>query len=406
MSGRYRYWALVPGSALVGSAWLWGGDSLAGPALSIGLALVVTLGQAATQRFLIAAAYYLPGCWPIVGAVTGYWGSSHAGAALGAWIGASILLALPWSLPPRRGGLLLAAALTALPPLGVIGWLSPWNAAGVLFPSWGWGGVLGIFAALAALPAAMRASRPAQGMLAAVLAVSVCANIVAAASPPPHAPRGWVGVQTRVPPDRGDVLVEIRNSQALVADGLRQGAGARVVVFPESVLPDWYPGTRAQFAAAVPPKQIWLLGAQTGTRDAVVRAGPGDADPVPVATAAGLLLGGDWLPWKAASLRPAWWQKVFTVDGQRVWAALCIEQLQPWTWLEAMAQRPKLILAQSNAWWAGESNAGPSIQRASTRGWARLMALPVVWAGNRVLSKDAEPYKRVGRPISKTAAPG
>lgn len=392
MSGRV--WALVPAGALAGSAWLWGGNSLAGPALSIGLALLVTLGQAAKQRFLIAAAYYLTGSWPIVGAVTGYWGRGHAGIAIGAWIGASILLALPWSLPPRRGGLLLALALTALPPLGVIGWISPWNAAGVLFPSWGWGGVLGISTAVAALPAAMRASRPALGILASVLAVSVYANIVAVSSPAPHVPRGWVGVQTRVPPDRGDVLVGIRNSQALVADGLSQGAGARVVVFPESVLPDWYAGTRAQFAAAVPQGQIWLLGAQTATRDAVVRADPGDADPVPVATAAGLLLGGDWLPWKSVSLRPAWWQRVYYIDGLRVWSALCIEQLQPWTWLEAMAQRPELILAQSNAWWAGESNAGPAIQRASTRSWARLMALPVVWAGNRLFSEDGLTVKR------------
>ena len=102
----------------------------------------------------------------------------------------------------------------------------------------------------------------------------------------------------------------------------------------------------------------------------------------PTAIAAGLLLGGDWLPWKPVSLRPSWWQRAFYIDGLRVWSSICIEQLQPWTWIEALAQRPSLILAQSNAWWADESNAAPGIQAASTRSWARLMGLPVVWAGN------------------------
>ena len=52
MSGQF--WALVPLGALAGSAWLWGGNSLAGPALSVGLALLVPFGEAEMQRFLIA----------------------------------------------------------------------------------------------------------------------------------------------------------------------------------------------------------------------------------------------------------------------------------------------------------------------------------------------------------------
>jgi hypothetical protein len=156
-----------------------------------------------------------------------------------------------------------------------------------------------------------------------------------------------------------------------------------VVVFPEAILPNWYAGTQEQFAAAVPPGQVWLLGAQTGGRDAVVRVEHGRSDPVPVTQAAGLLLGGDWQPWNPLTLRPAWWQRVFDLDGQRVWAALCVEQVQPWTWLEAMGQRPTAILAMSNQWWAPAGNAAPGIQEASTRSWARLMGVPVVAAVNR-----------------------
>ena len=72
-------------------------------------------------------------------------------------------------------------------------------------------------------------------------------------------------------------------------------------------------------------------------------------------------------------------------------AALCVEQVQPWTWFEAILQRPDVILAMSNGWWASGTEglsprvgaAGLAIERASSRAWARLMGLPVVWAGNQ-----------------------
>ncbi|MBN2692888.1 MAG: conjugal transfer protein TraB, partial [Burkholderiaceae bacterium] len=150
-----------------------------------------------------------------------------------------------------------------------------------------------------------------------------------------------------------------------------------------AILPDWYGGTRAQFAAAVPPGQVWLLGVQTGSRDAVVEVQSGRAVTLPRTMAAGLLLGGDWQPWNPRTLRPAWWQQVFELDGQRVWAALCVEQVQPWTWLIAMLQRPTVIVAQSNAWWSVPAPAAPEIQAASTAAWARLIGVPVVTAVNR-----------------------
>jgi predicted amidohydrolase len=222
-----------------------------------------------------------------------------------------------------------------------------------------------------------------------LVSLLVCAGLANAAAGvkrwdglAPASPKGWVGIQTQIDPDDGNVLAGIANNQAVIAAGLDQGAGARVLVFPEAILPNWYSGTQAQFAAAVPAGQVWLLGVQMGARDAVVRVQHGYADPVPVAQAAGLLLGGDWQPWNPRTWRPAWWQRVFALDGQRVWAAICVEQVQPWTWLEALWQRPTVILAQSNAWWAAPGSAAPWIQDASTRAWARLMGVAVVGAVN------------------------
>jgi hypothetical protein len=378
----------IPVAAVAGSAWLSGGSSLLGPLASLGLPLLIAGRGTARRRFCVALAYYAVGCWPIVSAVLGYWGEHYAVMAWAAWAASAAALSLPWALPPGRGGLLAALLLTALPPLGVIDWLSPMNAAGVLFPGGGWVGVIGLLLLVVLWPAAVNGLAGARIAIVGVLAGSIVMNLLAVVSPPALMPQNWVGVQTHLRPGDGNILASIQNSQRIIEAGLRQGVGARVVVFPEAVLPDWYDGTRSQFAAAVPPGQVWLLGVQTNGRDAVVRVKQGDADPVPVAQAAGLLLGGDWQLWNPHTLRPAWWQRVFALDGQRVWAAICVEQVQPWTWLEALWQRPTVILAQSNAWWAAPGSAAPGIQDASTRAWARLMGVKVVTAVNRIASID------------------
>ena len=373
---------LISAAALSGSAWLWGGASLAGPALSITLLLWIAIGQSVTERHLVAAAYYLSGSWPIVGAVLGYWGPHHVTAAVGAWFGTSLLLASPWGIPPRRGGLLAALVSTAVPPLGVIGWLSPLTAAGALFPATGWFGIICMMMMTVALPGALHGNTAARWLLASLIGLALGTNCAARLAPEPHLPSGWVGVQTRITPSDGNVLASIQNNQAVISAGIEQGLGARVVVFPEAIVPNWYDGTRAQLSAAVPPGQTWLLGVQVEKRDAIVLAKASNSKMDPLVAAAGLLLGGDWQPWSSRSLRPAWWQPVFEVDGQRVWAAVCVEQVLPWTWLEAMAQRPDVILAQTNAWWAGQDREAPEIQEASTNAWARLMSQPVLSAVN------------------------
>ena len=130
-------------SIAAGSAWLSGGDSLLGPLCSVGLPLAVMLVRSGKlNRMGVALGYYLVGCWPIVGAVTGYWGPEHWGIGIIAWLVSSMILSVPWILASGPSGVLMAILITALPPIGVIGWLSPMNAAGVLFPGSGWFGLL------------------------------------------------------------------------------------------------------------------------------------------------------------------------------------------------------------------------------------------------------------------------
>ena len=378
---------LIALGAIPGVAWILGGAGLIGPLFSILLVAAVATGRNPVERLTEALAYYAIGCWPIVGAVSGYWGTGHAGVGLMAWAACSVALAVPWALAARWPSLLFALAATTLSPLGVIGWLSPLNAAGILFPGMGWiglalavGTMLAMHSVLAG-PGRLDLIAGASWLtLLSAAIVAIGANLLAS---PASTPSGWVGVQTHVVPSKGNVLRAIRNNQSIIDAGLAQGKGALVIIFPEAILENWLSGTRQQFAEAVPPGQIWLIGAQAGKSDAVVAVSHGRATIMPLAKAAGLLLGGNWQPWKKDTLRPAWVQHAFTVGGIRIWAALCVEQVQPWTWLEALWLQPGVILAMSNAWWAPRGSAAPGIQEASTKAWARLMGAPVLWAANR-----------------------
>jgi len=378
---QHGFRAFVAG-ALLGACWLLG-DGFWGPLASCVLVPLVAAQRGSRRRWIAALGYYAAGSVPVVAAVTGYWGADHLPLGVAAWLGSSLLLSAPWTLAGRWPGALGALALTALPPLGVIGWLSPLNAAGVLFPGLSWIGLGLLGLGFVAMHASAHRRRIA--MLTVIGAIAIASNLLYGE---PSPPRGWTGVHTHLAPSRGNMIEAIQNNQRVIDAGIAQAKGARVVVFAEAILDDWWPGTRQQLALAVPSGQLWILGADTSSSDAVVRVTQGHADAEPLVRSAGLILGGNWLPWSSQTLQPAWWQRPFVIEGTRVWAALCVEQLQPWTWLEAMIQRPEVILAMSNGWWANASGApipagaGLAIERASSRSWARLLHLPVVWATN------------------------
>jgi len=389
-----KLWAGPVLAALGGAVWLMGGASLWGPLGSILLPVATTVSPSRKVAFASALIYYLTGSVSIAGAISGYYGTGSLGWGFLAWVGASVVLALPWTLGRSAAGRLFALVATAIPPLGVIGWLSPLNAAGVMFPGTGF---LGLSLTVIVLTWCDVVCRRPQlwAVVWAVLGFGIYSGLYH-----PHKfelppPPGWVGLDTKIAPARGNLVADLANKQALIEAG-RAARSARVVVFPEAVLDDWLPGTRQQFSLAVPPGQTWLIGAQVGARqapdfvsaskgksvNAVVAVEYGRAQPVALTAASGLLLGGNWRPWSAQGLQPASRQRIFELDGQRVWAALCVEQLQPWMWMLAMLDHPTLVLAMNNAWWAPAGSFALGIQAASTRAWARLMGVPVIWAGN------------------------
>ena len=384
--------SLAPAFALAFMACLAAGASWniyapAGPWLALVPVVAVPFGRRWWSRWSLAVAYYLAGSISIVPSAASFFGAHALGAGLVAWVASSLLLALPWVLARGPVGVLAAVLIDAVPPFGLIGWLSPLTAAGALFPGAGMAGLVLCLLLILALGALARHRHSAAAWSVILFATGSAIGCVTTFTPP-GPPDGWVGVNTSVQPSGGggDVMKAIQNNQKVIAAALKKGKGARVVVLPEAVLDDWWPGTQAQIAAAVPPGQLWLIGAETQTPgyrwDAVVAVRHGRADAVPVFKAALPMPWSMWRPGSEGSYLASWWEPVRVVAGDRVWASICFDQVLPWVWFEGLIQQPDVVLVPSNAWWAMGWNPAPAIQEAQADAWANLTGAKAVLTAN------------------------
>ena len=417
-----------------GAAWnIW-------PAGAIILSLLLPVGvmQARSKgvRWTFAFVWFLAGSISIVPSAVGFFGPSYLMFGIAAWLASSALLALPWIIADTPIKAVIAVILDAVPPIGLIGWLSPLTAAGWLFPGQGLAGVAGCL--LVILCSTSMVSRNSchgckvsiqtgvmgdtywlrtsgmddmywlrtgvmgdmywlrtgvmgdtcSGILKLMTGILVVWVILAnLLYTPVPVPKDWIGIQTSIPPSNGNVLQAIANNRALIAAAQTQGAKARYLLFPEAVLDDWYPGTRAQIAAAIPPGQTWILGAETlapGARyDALVIAQRHHALQEPVFRAALPMPVSMWRPGFAGSFQATWHEPVQNINGHRVWASICFDQVLPWVWIDGMMQHPNLILLPSNDWWAQKWNPAPEIQKEQADAWNRLMGTATVGANNK-----------------------
>ncbi|EHJ95549.1 conjugal transfer protein TraB [Agrobacterium tumefaciens 5A] len=278
---------------------------------------------------------------------------------------------------------LAAAVLMGLPPFGITGWAHPLTAAGVLFPGWGWWGLVAMTAGLT-----MMTSRywPATAI---VLGGFWLWSAVSWTSP--NLPEGWKGVNL----EQGESLGRdgsLDYHRDLIAT-VRAAASAktRFIVFPESALGFWTPTVA----------KLWSQGLRGSELTVIAGAAvidPGGYDNVMVAVSAdeALILYRErmpvpvsmWQPWRAwtgqggGARANLFGNPVVQSDGERLAALICYEQLLLWPVLHSMLHSPTAIVAPGNGWWtAGTSIV--AIQNASVMAWAKLFGLPVVTAFNR-----------------------
>ncbi len=283
----------------------------------------------------------------------------------------------------RAARYLAAAVLMALPPFGITGWAHPLTAAGVLFPEWGWWGLVAMTAGLA-----MMTSRfwPAVAIVLGGLWLWSAASWTS-----PDIPEGWRGVDL----EQGEKLGRdgsLDYHRDLIAT-VRAAASVktRFIVLPESALGFWTPTVAKLWSQGLRGSALTVIAGAAvvdpvGYNNVMVTVSAAEARilyrermPVPVSM---------WQPWRAwtgqggGARANLFDNPVVQSDGQKLAVLICYEQLLLWPVLQSMLHSPTAIVAPGNGWWtAGTSIV--AIQKASVMAWAKLFRLPVVTAFNR-----------------------
>lgn len=339
---------------------------------------------------LVALSYYAAASWPVVTVSKSYLASSSFSLVpISVWIIASLLLASPWlvawTVQPgqmvwRNIGALL---VTAVPPLGLIGWASPLTAAGVLFPGTGWCGI----AAVAILPMLLLRSSVRILMILAATIVSAITNIVYTA---PTVPPGFVTVDTHISSRQGhsDPEAEFAADQTIQSSMLRQEA--KVIILPEGVVEQWtdakqafWEPTLVQLASAGKTALIGVTKPIPGSAqffNAILVAGAAKSElilqrvPVPL---------GMWKPIGPKDGVPLQLRSpgTFQIENQRLAILICYEQLLVWPILQSVVERPTVLVGIANERWTSRTNV-PAAQRACLHSWGRLFRIPVLAAVN------------------------
>ena len=384
---------LVVGGALCGFAWGHVGLSWL-ICLAVAMPLLWSLASSRWWAGVIASAYYLTASRGLpFGAGIFFAESAPLWFSWALWFAAGLVNALPWFLlwseTQRRKAWTLPAALalTALPPVGFIGWVNPLTAAGALFPGLGF---VGLACLVVGLVLAVLRRWPAVAILA---SVAVASNIVALQAKPEPWVSAWSGqdtafarLQTAAAPN---FLAEgQRMAQVLMIAGQLQPG--RVLVMPETVLPrvrqvnDFNASMLADLSAQLKAKgSAVLVGAEVvgpghQLQNALVALGDESAPlvqrvPVPI---------GMWRPWSAESIAAdPLASGVGLVAGRKVAYSICYEQLLVFPVLVSLAHSPDVLVGAANNWWARDTSI-PTIQGQALDTWGRLFRVPVIRATN------------------------
>jgi len=322
----------------------------------------------------------------------------------------------------------LALVATIVPPLGIIGLASPVIAAGYLFPGTAWTGLVAV-ALLPGIILSTQALSLGRRCIVLGLAIGFCIGFTLEARifrrDHTEPPRGWIAVNTNF----GDLSQPFRDyvgAQFIQQEAAR--TSARVVIFPESVVPRWSEATEAFWHRSLDGcrtrGQILAIGAgqpakigipidnrerlgdlrsydfgaaidalnniDTQSSRVPIKPSPEAIDntllvvgaesatfyqrvPVPI---------GMWQPFSKASVPLRLGDPgVLTIDGHRTAVLICYEQLLTFPILASMLHRPTVIVGVSNTFWVSGTTI-PRYQATALRGWAKLFRLPYFLAVN------------------------
>ena len=384
----------LPAIAVIISAIAWSGHLVTIP-ISLLAPLFLYHAQSRLHSYATLFFYYVGASWPLIPGASTFFGA-HGNMIEGILMcfGASALLAVPAALlftrtrtvrPFAITGMFL---LTALPPLGIVGWASPFVSSGVLFPGTSWCGLiltLALISMLARSPLTAAA-------LAATLALAANASYK-----PPAPPPGWQAINTEfggAGQGDPDFLAEF-GAHAQVQETLRKSS-ARLLLFPEHIVTQWNEATEAFWHESLEElaerHETLVIGAGLprsgaprfpgGNRyyNALIVKGQGSQAiyyqriPVPI---------GMWNPLTDDGVPLSLFGPgTIPVQNQRAAVLICYEELLVWPFLRSAFEHPTILITAANDYWA-KSTPIPKIQHASASSLARLFGLPMLSAVNQ-----------------------
>ena len=372
--------------------------------------------------YAAAIGYYAGALWPLaVGAKNFFGPDVSVIGAMAFWAACAMLLGLPYALlwTDNTRQLLwrapFALLLGVIPPLGLIGFASPLTATGFLFPACSWGGL-----ALSLMGCGLIVAFPSVGFPS-LTTIALLANALYAGDRKP--PPDWQAIDTHfgaVSHGQANPLREYLAARAIQDQAC--ASSARVIVFPESVVPRWTESTELFWKPAIEalerggkivvigalipeslPFQSNELGAavdllraahESATHDPQGRT-PQPAEPycyrnavIVRGTESGTFLQRVPVPvsvWKPFSRGGAplnlSGNAVLEIAGERAGVLICYEQVIAWTVWTAFLSHPTLIVGLSNDYWATGTPI-PRWQALCLRAWSRLFRVPYVLAVN------------------------
>jgi hypothetical protein len=384
----------LPSVAATSAAIAWCGHLVSIP-LSLVAPLLIYHAKSRMHAYASMFCYYAAASWPLIPGARAFFGvRGNPLIGLFLCLAAAGLLALPWGLLFSRGRrraafcVPLCILLTAVPPLGIIGWASPLLSAGVLFPGSKWFGLAFIIVFLSVFR-----FKP----VLSVVSMALCALVFHFQYTQPQVPAGWEAVNTNyggAGQGDPDFTTEYNTAQTMQTTILE--SHATVLLFPEHLLTHWNESTDAfwgdTLTALASQHRTVLMGAginppgtsrnpfaQKQYLNVLLARGEQNTalyqERIPVPIAMWKPLGDDGVPLKLFG------RGTIRVHAQKAAVLICYEQVLVWPFLSSAVERPTILLTISNDYWA-KNTLSPAIQQASAKSWARLFNLPILSATN------------------------